>query len=305
MKGGRVMAKQNLMRGYICAGGGAVIWGITGTVGQYLLTHYHMDAYWITNMRMFFGGMVLLFLSLPHWKSMVGMLKDKNDFLHLLGYSLPGLLMSQLAFYICIFYSNSGTAAILCSLSVVMMAGISCVGGRRLPSLQEGLSLLLAVVGVFLLATNGDWSSMALSPAGLFWGLIAAVGVVFYSYMSQQLVWKWGSVPVNAVGMFMGGLCLTVFLQPWHEIPALDPFGFLLLAALVLIGTDLTYILFLRGVGDIGPIKATLFSTLEPVSSAMCSAFFLGTMFDIPELVGFVCILMTVFLVMAKFRVGG
>jgi drug/metabolite transporter (DMT)-like permease len=213
--------------------------------------------------------------------------------------------MSQLAFYICISYSNSGTAAILCSLSVVMMAGVSCIGSRRLPSCQEAISIVLAFVGVFLLATNGDISSMVLSPLGLFWGLLAAVGVVFYSYMSQSLVWKWGSIPVNAVGMFMGGLCLTACIRPWTVTPDLDMFGIILLAALVLIGTDLTYILFLRGVGDIGPIKATLFGTLEPVSSATFSALWLGTVFEVPELIGFVCILMTVFLVMAKFRVGG
>ena len=299
------MAKQNYLRGCICSAVGAIIWGITGTVGQYLLTHYNMDAYWITNIRMFFGGLMLLLLALPHRNAMAGMLINKNDIFHLLGYAITGLLMSQLAFYICISYSNSGTAAILCSLSVVMMAGISCVGGRRMPSLREALSIALAVIGVFLLATNGDITSMVLSPIGLFWGLVSAVGVVFYSYMSQKLVWKWGSVPVNAVGMFLGGICITLYVHPWLTIPDLDVTGCILLAALVLLGTDLTYILFLRGVGDIGPIKATLFGTLEPVSAAFFSSLCLGTVFEIPELAGFVCILLTVFLVMAKFRVGG
>lgn len=298
------MAKQNLVRGYLCSGMGAVIWGITGTVGQYLLTNYTVDAYWITNIRMIFGGLILLLLSWPHRTNMIAMLKNKSDFFHLVGYAIPGLLMSQLAFYICISYSNSGTAAILCSLSVVMMAGVSCVGGRRLPSSQETISIVLAIIGVFLLATHGDISSMVLSPLGLFWGLLSAIGVVFYSYMSQRLVWKWGSIPVNAVGMFMGGICLTVCIQPWTVVPDFDMFGIILLTALVLVGTVLTYILFLRGVGDIGPIKATLFGTLEPVSAATFSAICLGTVFELPELIGFACILMTVFLVMAKFRVG-
>lgn len=78
--------------------------------------------------------------------------------------------------------------------------------------------------------------------------------------------------------------------------------GYLLLAAVVLIGTVLTYNLFLRGVGDIGPVKATLLGTLEPVTSSIASAVFLGTVFYLPELIGFACILATVFLVTLQRR---
>ena len=146
---------------------------------------------------------------------------------------------------------------------------------------------------------------MALSPEGLQWGLAAAVATVCYSFLAQNLVWKWGSVPVNALSLLVGGTLFSLFIQPWNTPSVLDTAGYIIFAAIILIGTDLTFILFLRGVGDIGPIKATLIGTLEPVSASVVSALVLGTVFYIPELIGFVCVLMTVFLVMARQHVGG
>lgn len=299
------MAKRNLMRGYLCSGGGAVIWGLSGTAGQYLLGHYSVDPFWLTSVRMVCAGLVLMILAGREYKAMLNILKNKKDLIAMLGYSLMGLLLSQVSFLKCIQYSNAGTAGILQTLSVVMMAVIVCLRTRRLPDFREGLSIVLALVGVVLIATHGDLSQMALSTQGLQWGLAAAVATVCYSFLAQNLVWKWGSVPVNALGLFIGGILFSLFVQPWNTPSVLDPAGYALFAAVILIGTDLTFILFLRGVGDLGPVRATLIGTLEPVSASLVSALWLGTMFYIPELIGFVCVLMTVFLVMARKYVGG
>ena len=299
------MAKRSMMRGYLCSGGGAIIWGMSGTAGQYLLSRYGVDPFWLTSIRMVCAGLVLTLVAGREYKTMLNILKNKKDCISMLGYSLMGLLLSQVSFLKCIQYSNAGTAGILQTLSVVMMAVIVCLRTRRLPDFREGLSIVLALVGVVLIATHGDLSRMALSPEGLQWGLAAAVATVCYSFLAQNLVWKWGSVPVNALSLLVGGTLFSLFIQPWNTPSVLDTAGYIIFAAIILIGTDLTFILFLRGVGDIGPIKATLIGTLEPVSASVVSALVLGTVFYIPELIGCVCVLMTVFLVMARQHVGG
>lgn len=154
------MAKRNLMRGYLCSGGGAVIWGLSGTAGQYLLGHYSVDPFWLTSVRMVCAGLVLMILAGREYKAMLNILKNKKDLIAMLGYSLMGLLLSQVSFLKCIQYSNAGTAGILQTLSVVMMAVIVCLRTRRLPDFREGLSIVLALVGVVLIATHGDLSQI-------------------------------------------------------------------------------------------------------------------------------------------------
>lgn len=294
------MARQKALRGYLCSGGGAVIWGLSGTAGQYLLEHYPIDPFWLTSVRMICAGIVLLALAGRQYKAMLHILQNKKDMIALLGYSVMGLLLNQAAFLKCIQYANAGTAGILQTLSVVMMAVIVCAASRRLPDVREGASVVLALGGVFLIATHGDPSQMILSPLGLQWGLAAAVATVCYSFLARTLVWKWGSIPVNAVGMVVGGVLFAVYVEPWNTPSVLDVTGYAVFGAIILLGTVLTYILFLRGVGDIGPVKSALLGTLEPVSASVASAVWLGTVFYIPEVIGFACVLLTVFLVMAR-----
>ena len=206
------MPQRHYLRGYLCAGGGAVIWGLTGTAGQYLLHHYTIDSFWISSVRLIGAGLFLMLMAAPHYRAMKDMLKIRRNVILLLCYSIFGLLMSQTAFYTTIQYANAGTAAVLQTLCVVMMAVIVCFRGHRLPTRAETLSVFLALAGVFLIATNGDPSTMVLSSKALMWGLITAVASVCYSFLAQDLVWHWGSITVNALGMFIGGVVFCCFL---------------------------------------------------------------------------------------------
>lgn len=300
------MDPQKERRGFLCAGSGAILWGFSGTVGQYVLSHYSITPLHITSMRMFFGGLVLLLVAaLLHWHSIKGLLSQRRYVLLLLAYALPGLALSQFSYYQSIDYSNAGTASVLCSLSVVMMSIVTCIAKQRAPSYRECMAIGLAVAGVGLLSTKGDLSTLELSTAGVIWGLISAVGVVIYSYASQEIVWKWGSLPVNALGLFVGGLFISIFIQPWDMPSDLDMMGLLLLSFVIFVGTDLNFVLFSKGIASIGPIKTTLLGPLEPLTAAIISAVWLGTVFGIYEIIGFICIIMTIFLVVARFRVGG
>ena len=107
------MPQRHYLRGYLCAGGGAVIWGLTGTAGQYLLHHYTIDSFWISSVRLIGGGLILMLMAAPHYSAMKEMLKIRRNVILLLCYSIFGLLMSQTAFYTTIQYANAGTAAVL------------------------------------------------------------------------------------------------------------------------------------------------------------------------------------------------
>lgn len=291
------MKNPHLLRGYACASGGAIIWGLSGTAGQYLLSHYDAGPLLISNLRLLIGGILLLAFAARQHRAIRQLLHHRKDLVQLVCYAIFGLLMSQTAFYITIDYSNAGTAAILQTLCVVMVSVLVCITCRRLPTKSEGLSVVLALVGVFLISTHGDPSTVNLSPLALKWGLLTAVASVCYSFLAARLVQKWGSTLINAVGMFIAGIAFTVVYQPWTMTTNLDAFGYGLLGLVIVFGTVITYNLFLRGVGDIGPVKATLLGTLEPVTSSIASACLLGTVFYVPELIGFGCIIATVFLI--------
>ena len=58
--------------------------------------------------------------------------------------------------------------------------------------------------------------------------------------------------------------------------------------------------MFLWGVAQIGPVKASLIASLEPVAATVIMIIWLHADFLFMDLVGFTCIFLTVFLLLKK-----
>ena len=141
---------------------------------------------------------------------------------------------------------------------------------------------------------------MVLTPRGLFWGLFAAVTMVTYNMLPQRLIKKYGSMCVTGYGMVMGGIVLTIITRAWEAAWPADIRLWLAFGGVVLFGTVLSFTMFLWGVAQIGPVKASLIASLEPVAATVIMIFWLGSSFQIMDFVGFTCIFLTVFLLLKK-----
>lgn len=65
---------------------------------------------------------------------------------------------------------------------------MSCLTTRTKPDKKTVFCILLALIGVWLLATGGKPGNMELTPRGLFWGLMAGIGAASYSLLSRAPV---------------------------------------------------------------------------------------------------------------------
>ena len=155
---------------------------------------------------------------------------------------------------------------------------------------------MLALAGVYLLATGGDPGHMALSPRGLFWGLAAAVAVALYTLLPQSLLSRWDRDAVIGPSMLIGGVFLNLTARSWTFSVSLPLQGWLAVGAVVLLGTAAAFSLIMQGILDIGPARASMLASTEPVSATVFSALWLGTSFSATDLIGFAAITATVFL---------
>lgn len=288
-------------RGTIFTLAGGMLWGLSGVCGQYLFTNYHVDSSWLTAIRMLGAGVMLGILCLvKQRKNYIEIWKHKTDRIQLLIFAIFGLLFCQYAYLTAISWSNAATATVLQYLGPVLIMILVCLRGRKLPNRPEFLAITLAVIGTFLLATHGNPSTMVLSKGGLAWGLISAVSLVCYTLLPVKIIPKWGSMVVTGYGMLIGGVVLAIAIR-FFSIPVnLDVKGWLAVGGVVVLGTLVAYTIYLQGVADVGPVKASLLSSVEPVSSTIISVVWLHTKFEVIDLVGFVCIIATVFLLTKK-----
>ncbi len=288
---------SHALRGVVCSALGGVCWGFSGTCGQYLFSRFGVSSLWLTCIRLLAGGILLTLLALPrHRDSVSGILRSPGDLLRLTCYGVFGLLLCQYAYMTAISWSNAATTTVLQNLGLLIVMGYTCLRSRRLPSRRELLALVLALAGVYLLATGGDPRHMALSPKGLFWGLAAAVAVALYTLLPQKLLSRWDRSAVVGLGMLIGGIVLNLAARSWTLSVSLDLRGWLAVSAIVLLGTAAAFSLIMQGIVDVGPAKASMLASTEPVSATVFSALWLGTSFAPTDLIGFAAITVTVFL---------
>ncbi len=228
--------------------------------------------------------------------AVAGLMKNRGSLIQLLLFAITGLTVCQYTYINAIKYTNAGTATVLQYLGPIFILIYVCITSLRLPKRKEVIAIMLALTGTFFIATGGNIHTLIISKEGLFWGILSAVGVFLYTLLPGAIIKKWNSTVVTGLGMLVGGSVLFVGVRAWSIPVTLSKSALIALAAIVIIGTVVAFTLYLQGVRMLGAVKASMIASVEPISATCFSAFFLGTYFHAMDLLGFACIVTTVFL---------
>lgn len=277
---------------------GGIFWGFSGSCGQYLFTNCGVTPQWLVPIRMISTGVILLgAMAVKNKAKIFDLWRSGRRAARMLAFTLFGLVLCQFAYFKAIELSNAGVATVLQYLSPAMILVYRCVKDRKKPTAAEAVSILLAVGGTFLIATGGDLGSLAISLPALLWGLAAGVFLVCYSLIPVPLVKDYSTPTVLGWGMLIGGLALLPAFRPWQISPSASPSLFGALGGIIIFGTVLAYSFYLEGIRRIGATRASVISSIEPVSATVISALWLGTGFTFADIIGFAMIIATIFII--------
>jgi drug/metabolite transporter (DMT)-like permease len=303
------MDNRNL-QGMLLTTLGGICWGISGSIGQYLFSVEGMDAHWLVPIRLGCAGIILLLYSLLRVQSILSPWKNRQEAVELVVYGLLGVSFCQYLYFRTIQLSTAGVATILQDLSPIFILCITCYVQRRGPKFLEILSILLALVGVSLITTHGDWMSLigndsgssgGVSMAALITGILSAFTVVIYNLAPVRIMRKYSIFMLQGWAFLMGGVFLSIAFHIWTYRYVPGFFGFLGIIGVVLIGNVLAFPLYMSGVRLIGADRGILYGFSEPISAALIGTLCLHTPFTLYDGIGFLC----VFLMLALISVNG
>ncbi|WP_262082139.1 DMT family transporter [Streptococcus sp. Marseille-Q5855] len=291
---------SNSLKGTLLTVVAGIAWGLSGTSGQYLMVH-GISALVLTNLRLLIaGGIIMLLAYVTAKDKMLAFLTDKKSLLSLLIFALIGLFLNQFAYLTAIQETNAGTATVLQYVCPVGILIYSCIKDKVAPTLGEIISIILAIGGTFLIATHGQLDQLSMTPAGLFWGLFSALTYALYIILPIALIKKWGSSLVIGMGMVIAGLVALPFTGVLQTtIPTSLDF-LLAFAGIILIGTVFAYTAFLKGASLIGPVKSSLFASIEPISAVFFAFLIMNEQFYPIDFLGMAMILFAVTLISLK-----
>lgn len=289
-------------RGVVLALIGGTCWGFSGTCAKFLMDSYAVDPVWLVCVRQLAASVLFL--------AYAAAVPGERVHLHDLARTRMGgvagvvtmvltalcMMANSCGYVVTINITNSATATVLQALGLVVLMVYACVVARRRPRRRELAGLVLALGGTFLLATGGDPTKLSMPAAGLAWGIFTGVTYSLYTAVPAKALERWGSPVVNGVAMLISGLILAVAIRPWEAVPAFDAVGLAWLAIIIVVGTFLAFALYLQGVKDLGPLRASMLGTSEPISATVFSVLWLGTAFAPTDIVGFAMIVVMVYL---------
>ena len=290
--------KKNDNTGMLSTFVGGTLWGINGVMGNYLFLNKNVTTPWLIPYRLILAGFLLLgYLYYKKGSKIFDILKNPKDLLQIVLFGLIGMLGTQYTYFSAIQFSNAAIATVLTYFGPTLVLIYMCLREKRKPLKYEIVSICLSSFGVFLLATHGDITSLQISFKALVWGILSALSVVFYTVQPESLLKKYGASIVVAWGMMIGGIFIAFVTKPWNINVTFDFITFLVLMLIIVFGTIIAFILYLTGVNIIGPTKASIIACIEPVAATICAILFLGVTFDFLDVIGFICIISTIFIV--------
>lgn len=165
---------------------------------------------------------------------------------------------------------------------------------------MQVLALIMAMAGVFLLATKGDVTSLNISPTALVWGILSAIALAAYNLIPVNLMAKYGTLSVIGWGMLLAGIMMAAYVRPWHIIGTWDWKAVGALAVVVIVGTILSFAFYMEGVRLTGAQTASLIASVEPVTATVATVLMMGVAFTLPEVIGIVIIIIAVIILSLK-----
>lgn len=190
----------------------------------------------------------------------------------------------------------AGTFIILFYTYPAMVALISLFLGERL-SAQSWLALGLTLIGTVLTVPNLGSGLSADDSLGVILAIVNALIVsVYFIFNNRLLKGHTALAPASAwsvTGSFL--VFLTLSLSRPVTWPA-ETSTWGLLLALAIVSTVMPVLFLTIGLNKLGPSKAAIASTVEPILTAVWAALFLGEQMQPIQLVGGALILASVIL---------
>ncbi|MCL2113587.1 DMT family transporter [Lactococcus protaetiae] len=289
--------QKRIFKGTLFAVIAGCMWGISGIFGQLFFRDYHGNPLWITSTRLTVAGIILLGMSmLRSRKRIFDVWKSKKNMPILFLYVFGGVFSVQYFYYVAIQLSNSATATILQYVAPVFIMLYLLIFRRQIPKFKSVIFVILAMLGVFLLITNGNVGRLSISPMALLAGLLAAVAVVIYSIVPRPLLDKYGALNMTGWGMFLAGVGSNIFYPVWRIDFHVDALAIFYILTISIVGTAVAFLLLLRAYQLISPLVVSVATATEPLTSVFVSIPLFGLKLTPLSIVAIIIVIISVIL---------
>lgn len=206
-------------------------------------------------------------------------------------FGVIGMAGVHFTYFKAISLTNVATAILLEYLApvLVLIVSVLFMGHRFTWSLPAGVAL--SVSGCALVVGAFGEEGLVVSPAGIAWGLAAAVFFSAYSLMGSWAATRFSPLTTLSWGLSFAAVFWMVVLGPARVVSLFyDPRTAAAIVFIAVVTTVIPFGVFLAALKYIPPTNATVTSTVEPVIAGTGAFLLFGEAFTPLQLVGAVLV---------------
>ena len=297
LKGKICMETKIKLRGMILASLASSLWAVSGISGEILFKKFNFSSDWLVSTRTLISGILLfLIVIFIEKKSVLRPLKNKRDCAGIILFGTAGMYLVQYTYFKTIELSNVSFATILQFTAPFFIFIYESIKNKKVPAVSTVILLLMTILGVIFIATKGNFSNLSVSLEALLLGIISAIMIAFYSTYPKKLLKKYGSITVVGWGMIVGSIISNVIHPIWKIEGDVNIQSIIQVMIVVILGTSIAYLIYIASLNYISSSLAGILTAFEPVLAAILSVVFFGLKFSFIELIGFLLVFVSIFI---------
>lgn len=275
-------ANHGVAKGIIWAFAASAMFGISTTILQYISNGIQIPPYWYLSTRTMIAGLILLIISAClYGKHIFVVFSNWRNVLSLVSYAVFGLGANLLTFYLSLHGGTSAMSAILQYLAPIFIIFGMIVFQHKKPLWSDLLVFVIAMVGVVLSLTKGNFAELSISLASLIFGIGSGLTQAFYIILPKPLVKQHVSpLIILGWGTFIAGLFFNGYHPLWVGVPQLTLPLIASLGCVILVGTILSFLIVLHASRFTSSEVISLVDATEPIVAFILS--FVFTQMAIP-----------------------
>ena len=281
-------------RGYTYVSLAAILWAVSGSASKYLFNS-GLSPFQVVQLRTtiaFVGLLIWLGFRNP---SRLKISPRDSIYFALLG--IFGIAAAQFFYLYAISKINVAAAILLHYTGPVFVALYSIAFTRYKLRPATLIAILGTLTGCFLVVGAYNIDLLAANRAGIIGGLLAAAAFATYSLLSEYGMRKYDPWTVLFYAMFYAALIWNILHFPleafFHDYsPA--AWGWILFIGVL--GTIVPFGFYFEGVNLIRSTHASITATLEPITAAVLSFFFLKETMGTLQILGGVLVVASILL---------
>ena len=297
LKGKICMETKIKLRGMILASLASSLWAVSGISGEILFKKFNFSSDWLVSTRTLISGILLfLIVIFIEKKSILRPLKNKIDCAGIILFGTAGMYLVQYTYFKTIELSNVSFATILQFTAPFFIFIYESIKNKKVPAVSTVILLLMTILGVVFIATKGNFSNLLISLEALLLGVISAIMIAFYSTYPKKFLKKYGSITVVGWGMIVGSIISNVIHPIWKIEGDVNTQSIIQVMIVVILGTSIAYLIYIASLNYISSSLAGILTAFEPVLAAILSVVFFGLKFSFIELIGFLLVFVSIFI---------